>query len=201
MPIEESAIAGQNRGTEAPVGRREDAVAARFVPEAAAELIEVLACGVRPRLEVACEAGDPVVVVDELVLVDVRIVHAVDASRLERAVVRAGRADEVSPAARLVQIVVEVGACGDDAVHGAFVDEPGDREPEPPGGQGAGDPEEDHDVIGEHPLPDPMGGGEVASLEGDPLHPPEQLGGRSVRHDLERLDRGVEEARLVVPGA
>ena len=182
------------------VRRGEDAVAARLVPEAAAEPVEVLAGGVRPRFEIARETGDPVVVVDELVLIDVGIVHTIDAHGLERAVVGPRRADEVLPAARLVQVVVQVGPRGDDAVDGAVVDQPGDGEPQAPGRQGPGDAQEDQHVVAQHPLPDPARRGEVAPLERDPLHPPQQLVGRGVRRDLEGLDRHAEEARLAGRG-
>ena len=87
---------GAEQGNRCLVGRGEDAVAPRFVPEAAPEPVEVLASGIRPRFEFAREPGDPVVVVDELVLVDIGVVNAIDACCLQCAVVRPRRADEVS---------------------------------------------------------------------------------------------------------
>ena len=96
--------------------------------------------------------------------------------------------------ARFVQIVIQVGSGRDDAVDGAFTDQAGDGEPQSAGGQGARHAEEDHYVVAEHALPDPVRNGKVASLERDPLHAAEQLVGRRARHDLERLDRHVQKA-------
>ena len=58
-------------------------------------------------------------------------------------------------------------------------------------------PEEDRHVVLEHLLPDAMRGREVASLKGDPLHPRENLVGRETAFDDERLDRRLQEARLL----
>ena len=129
MPIDESAIAGQNRGTAARYAAVRMPSPSVSFQRCLPEVVQVLARGVGPRLEFGGEGGDPVVVVDELVLVHVGVVHAVDARRLQGAVVRPVRADEVSAAAGLVQVVVQVGAGGHDAVDGAVADEAGDGKP------------------------------------------------------------------------
>ena len=67
-------------------------------------------------LEREREGGDPLVVVAELVLAGVGVVDAVDVLGLQRGVVFVRRADVVVAAARLVQVVVEVGAGRDEAV-------------------------------------------------------------------------------------
>ena len=58
----------------------------------------------------------------------------------------------------------------------------------PPAVNAPATPKKINTFVGEHALPDPMGGGEVAPLERDPLHPPQQLVGRRARRDLEGLD-------------
>ena len=71
------------------VGRGQDAVVLGFLPEVLAELVEELARGVRPALELQHEGGDPLVVLAELVLARQRVVDAVDALGRERRVVDA----------------------------------------------------------------------------------------------------------------
>ena len=83
----------------------------------------------------------------------------------------AGRADVVTASARLVQIVIEVGAGRDETVDVALGDQVRDDEPHAAGAERAGEPEEDRAVAREHLLPDPPRGREVAALEGDVLHP------------------------------
>ncbi len=96
---------------------------AGLVPEMLAELVQELAGRVGPPLELQRERRDPLVVLGELVLAGERVVHAVDALGGERGVVELRRADEVPPAACLVQVVVEIRAGRDEAVDVAVLDE------------------------------------------------------------------------------
>ena len=64
MPIDESAIAGQKIGTVRTIRRRQDALAAGFLPQVLAELVEELARRVGPTLERQRERRNPLVVVE-----------------------------------------------------------------------------------------------------------------------------------------
>ncbi len=170
---------------------------AGLLPQVLAELVEELARRVRTPLERQHERGDPLVVVDELVLARVGVVDAIDVLRLERGVVLARRSDVVTAAARLVQIVVEVRAGRHQAVDVAVLDQMCGDEPHAAGAERAGHAEEDRAVVSEHLFPDAPRGREVAALEGNFLHPGEHLVGRKVRRHRERLDRHAQKTGLV----
>ena len=74
-------------------------------------------------------------------------------------------------AARLVQVVVEVGAGRNQTVDVTVRDQVGDDQAQPRCTERARQPEEDRNVILEHPLPQAVRGAEISSLERDPLHP------------------------------
>src|SRR5207344_3000819 len=57
--------------------------------------------------------------------------------------------------------------------------------------------QKNRDVVLQHLLPDAVGGGEVASLEGDPLHASKNLIRREPCFDGERLDRRLQETGLL----
>ena len=99
-----------------------------------------------------------------------RVVDTVDVIFGQRRIVSVRRADVVVLTARLVQIVVQVRAGRDEAVHVAVGDEVRDDQPEPAGAQRARHPEEDRHVVLEHLLPDAVSGGEIAPLKRNALH-------------------------------
>jgi hypothetical protein len=170
------------------VGRGQDPLLSRLLPQVFAELVEELARRVRPPLEREREGGDPLVVVAELVLLRVGVVDAVDALRLQRRIVLARRPDVVMTPAGLVQVMVEVGAGRDETVDVAVGDEVRDDQPQPAGAERARHAEEDRAVVAEHLLPDAPRGGEVPPLKRNALHAFQEIVRRGVgRHD-ERLD-------------
>ena len=101
-------------------------------------------------------------------------------------------------AARLVQIVIEVRAGRDEAVDVAIGDQVRDHQPQTAGGERARHAQEDRHVVLQHLLPDAVRGGEIASLKRDPLHASEDLIRRQPRLDGERLDRRLQETRLLL---
>ncbi len=123
-------------------------------PQMSAEQVQELAGRVRPRLERRREIGDPVVVLDEFLLAGERVVDAVDAFFGERGVVGMRRSDVVVLAARLVEVVVQVRAGRDQAVHVPVGDQVGDDQPQPAGAERARHAEKDRDVVFEHLAPD-----------------------------------------------
>ena len=133
MPIDESAMRRTEDRHRRAVRRRQNPVAAGLLPQVFAEPVEELARGVRPALERQHERGDPLVVVDELLLAGVGVVDAIDVIGLQQRIVFTRRSDVVVAAARLVQIVVEVGAGRDQAVDIPMLDEMRDDEPQPAG--------------------------------------------------------------------
>ena len=163
-----------------------------------AEQVQELAARVRPRLERRREVGNPVVVADELLFARVRVVDAIDPILGQRRVVGVRRADVVALAARFVQIVIQVGAGRDEAVDVAVGDEMRDDQAQAAGAQRAGHPQEDRHVVVEHLLPDAVRRREIASLERNPLHAREDLVGRQAGLDDERLDRRLQEPRLLL---
>ena len=92
----------------------------------AAEQVEELARGVRPRLERGREVARSSCRCRELFFARVGVVDAIDALFRQRRVVGVRRADVVVLAARLVQIVIEVRAGRDEAVDVAMQDQVGD---------------------------------------------------------------------------
>ncbi len=126
----------------------------RLVPQVLAEPVQELPRRVRPPLELEHERGDPLVVLAELVFARQRVVDAIDPLGGQRGVVERRRADEVPAAARLVQVVVQVGARRDEAVDVALLDQMRDDQPHAAGRQRAGGAQEDRRVAGEHLLPD-----------------------------------------------
>jgi hypothetical protein len=161
-----------------------------------AKLVEKLARGVRSPLERQGEAGDPLIVVDELILACISVVDPVDMLGLQVRVVLAGRSDEVPTAARFVQIVVEVCACRHEAIDIAVGQQVRDQETHAAGAQRAGHAEENRTVRPEHLFPDPPRRGEAASLERDTFHPREHLVSAQPRLDRERFHGDAKEARL-----
>ena len=147
------------------VGRREDAVSARCLPELAAELIQEFARGVRPVFEGCGKVGNPVVVADEFFLAGVRIVHAIDPALGQRRVVGVRRSDVVPPAPRFVKIVIQVGARRDETIDVAVLNQVGDDHPEAAGAQCASHAEKDRHVVFEHLLPDPERRREIPPLK------------------------------------
>ena len=176
------------------VRRRQNPVAARGLPEAAAEPIQDFARGVGTRLERGGELGDPVVVPDEFLLGRIRVVHAVDALLGERRIVGVRRPEEVMLAARLMEIVIQVGARRDEAVDAALRDQVRDDEPQPACAQRAGHAEKNRHVVAEHLQPDAVRRREVAALKRDPLHARQNLVGAEPCLDGERLHRRLQEA-------
>ena len=136
------------------VRRRQDAVVAGLLPQVAAEPVEELARRIRTPFERQRELGDPLVVLDELRLARVRVVDAVDAIGLQLRVVSARAADVVVAAARLVQIVIEVGARRDEAVDVAMLEQMRHEQAHPARAERARQPEKDRAVAPEHALPD-----------------------------------------------
>ena len=187
----------RDRGTEnryvRPIGRGQDAVRFGLCPESFAESVQKLPCRVRPRLESPGEPGNPDVVPDELILVDERVVHPVDVRFGQGPIVGTGRAEEVALAARLVQIVVEVRAGRYDAVHRTPTDQLGNDQAQAARTQRAGNSQEDQELVAEHPLPDAVCGGEIPSLERDPLHPTQHFLHRHTRLHPERFDRRLKK--------
>jgi hypothetical protein len=108
------------------------------------------------------------------------------------------RPDVVVTSACFVKIVVEVRTRRHEAVDTAVGDEVRDDESQSTGAQGACHPEKDRHIVGEHLLPHAVCRRKVPTLERDALHPREDLVGRQVRVDDERLDRRVQEARLLL---
>ena len=100
-------------------------------------------------------------------------------------------------AARFVQIVIEVRAGRDQDVDVAVGDQVRDRQAQAAGGQGAGHPQEDRDVVLQHLLPDAVRGGEVAPLKRNPFHPRQDLIRRQARFDGKRLDRRLQKTGLL----
>ena len=187
----------RNRRTEnrhvGAVGGRQDAVASGRFPEVPAEQMEKLPRGVRPRLERGGELGDPVVVRDELFLARVGVVDAIDAVVGQRGVVGVGRADVMALAAGFVQIVIEVRAGRDQAVDVAVEDQVGDDQAQAPRRQRARHAEKNRHVVLQHPLPDAVRRGEIASLKRNPLHAREHLIRAEPSLDGKRLDRRLQE--------
>ena len=116
MPIDESAMAGQKIGTSRAVGCREDPVLPGLLPQVFAELVENSREVYGRRSSVNANVGDPLVVVAELFFAGVSVVDPIDSLGLQRRIVLVRRTEVVTAAARLVQIVVEVGAGRDQAV-------------------------------------------------------------------------------------
>ncbi len=146
IPIDESAMAGQKIGTLARYAAVRMPSVLGLFPEVLAELVEELARGVRPPLELEHERGDPFVVLAELVLARQRVVHAIDALGGQRRVVERRRSDEVPAAARLVKIVIEVRAGRDEAVDVPMLDQVRDDQPHAAGRERAGRAEKDRRV-------------------------------------------------------
>ena len=159
----------------------------------AAEQMEKLARGVRPRFERARKVGNPAVVRDEFFFARVGVVHAIDPILRQRGIVGVRRPDVVVLASRFVQIVIEVCAGGHETVDVAVEDEVGDHHPQPAGGERARHPEEDRHIVLQHLLPDAVRRRKVAPLKRDPLHSPENLLRGEPRLDGERLDRRLQE--------
>ena len=153
----------------------------------------------RSRLQGCGESRNPDVVADELVLIDKRVVHPVDTSIGQRPVVGPGRADEVTLTTRLVQVVIQVRAGRHQAVDGAPVDQVGKDQSQSARAESPGDAQEDQKLVAEHPLPYPVGRGEIPSLERDPLHPPKHLVHRKAPFHPVRFDRRGKKPRL--PGS
>ena len=187
-------MAGQKIGTARAVRRRENAVLLRFAPEMGAEAIEELPRRVRPLIERRDEVADPHVVVAELFLACVGVVDAIDAVVGERGVVYPGRADVMVAPARLVQVVIEVGARRHQAVDITVLDQVRHDHPETARAERAGHPHEDRDVVLEHLLPDTVCDAEGAPLERNALHLFEKLVCLRLWIDGEGLDRHLQEA-------
>ena len=116
---------------------------------------------------------------------------------LQRRIVDSRRPEEVAVAAGVVQVMVEVGPRGDQAVDIPVRDQVCDGQPQPSRAQGAGRAKEDEHLVGEHLLPDAMRGGQVPALERDPLHAREDLLRRQVRLNGEGLHRHAQEVGLL----
>ena len=101
-------------------------------------------------------------------------------------------------AARFVQVVIQIGAGRDQAIDVTVLNQMGDDQAQAAGGQRARHAEKNRHIVFQHLLPDAMRGREVASLEGNPLHPGDDLIGREPRFDDERLDRRLQEARRLL---
>ena len=177
-----------------PVGRREDAAVLGFLPQAFAEFEQELARGVRPALELQHEARDPLVVLAELVFARERVIDAVDAFGGQRGVIDARGRHEVPAPAGLVEVMVQVGAGGHEAVDVPVLDEVRDDEAHAAGREGPGHPEEDRHIAAQHAFPDAARDGQVPPLKGHPLHLRQHVVGRQIRRDRERFDRFTEEA-------
>ena len=162
----------------------------------AAELVEQLAARVRTLLERLRKGRNPLVVVDELLFVDQRVVDAIDALGRQRPVVAAGRTEKVPPPARLVQVVIEVGAGRDQAVHVALGEQVRQHQAQAARAERAGDAQEDQHVVGQHPTPHLVGRGKAAALERDAFHAAQDLLGRQPGLHDERLHRNVEQPGL-----
>ena len=139
------------------VRRGQDPVRLRFVPEVLAQPVQEFTGGMRPLLERRGELRDPDVVPNELVFVDERVVDPIDVGVGEGTVVGAGRSEKMPVPASLVQVVVQVGAGRHHAVDRAPADQLRDDQAEPSRAQRAGDPEEDQQVVVQHPLPHSVG--------------------------------------------
>jgi hypothetical protein len=107
------------------------------------------------------------------------------------------RSDIVPLTARFVKIVIQVRAGGHEAVDVPVRDQVGDDEAQPAGAQRTGHPEEDRDLVLDHLVPDTVRRREIPALEGNPLHAGDDLVRRESSLDGERLDRSLEEARLL----
>ena len=166
------------------VGRGQDAVAARSPSRGARRAGRgTRASCTAARSSVSAKAAIHSSLSTELFLAGVGVVDAIDALGLQRRIVGMRRADVVMPAARFVQVVVEVGAGRDEAVDVAVGDEVRDDQPQAAGAERAGHAEEDRAVVAEHLLPDAARGGEIAPLKRNALHPREDFVGRKVRLD------------------
>ncbi len=163
----------------------------------ASQPIQELARRVASGFETEREVSHPVVVVDELFLARIRIVDTVDAIRLKLGVVGEGRADVVMAAAALVQVVIEVGAGGDDTIDVAGSDELGDHHSQAAGAQRSCHPQKDGHVVVQHLSPDAVRGGQCAPLERDAFHARQQLVGRESGFGKKRLDGGLKESRFL----
>ena len=175
------------------IRRREDPFLLRLLPEILTEPVEKFARRVRPALERQHERGDPLVVIDELVLLGIRVVHAIDVLRLQRRIVFARRADVVAATARLVEIVVQIGAGRNEAVDVAVLDQVRDDHPQSTGAERARHTQEDRAVVAEHLLPDAARGREVAPLKRNALHARQHLVCRQSGLDGERFNRRAKK--------
>ena len=175
IPIDESAIAGQKIGTPARYAAVRIPSLLGFLPEILAEPVEELARRIRASLERQHECGNPFVVVDELVFLRIGVVDPVDMLRLQRGIVFTRRTDVVAATARLVQIVVQIGAGRDQAVDVPVGDQVGDDHPQPAGAESAGHAEKDGAIVAQHLLPDAARRGEIAALKRNALHALEDL--------------------------
>ena len=166
----------------------------RLIPQMTAEPMEDLARRVRARVERHGEIGNPVVVPDELFFRGVGIVDAIDPILGERRVVGVRRSEEVMLAARLVEIVIEVGAGRHEAVDVPVSDEVRHDHSEAARGQRARHSEKNRHVVIEHLQPHAVRGGEIAPLKRDPLHARQDLvAGEPCLH-CEWFHRRLQEA-------
>jgi hypothetical protein len=98
------------------------------------------------------------------------------------------------PTARLVQVVVEIGASRYQTVDITVLDKVRHDHTEAARAQCAGHPHEDRDVVAEHLLPHTMCDAEGAPLERNALHLFEKLVGFHLWIDGEGFDRHLQEA-------
>ena len=141
---------------------------------------------------------NPLSLSQKFFLARIRVVHAIDTILCPRRIVGVRRSDVVPLAARFVQVVVQIRAGRDQAVDVPMLNEVGDDQAQAAGGQSAGHAEENRHIVFQHLLPDAMRGREIAPLEGNPLHPGDDLIGSESRFDDKWFDGRLQEARRPV---
>ncbi len=177
--------------------RRYDPVFLAVLAELQAEQIEELARGVGARLiERSREAPDPLIVLAKLLLVGQHVVHAVHQILGQQHVVDGGRSLVVKIPHRLVEVVKEIGAGGDQAIDEPVFDHADHQAAHPGRNHGAGHPHHDGAAVAQHALPDFECQPELFALECGALHARQDFGGAGCAHRIERAGGRGQQARL-----
>ncbi len=180
-------------------GGRHDAVFLRMLGQLQTQQVQELARGVGPRLiERGGEAADPLIVLAEFLLVGQHVVHAVDQIFGQQHVVDRGRSLVVEIAERLVQVVEEVGAGGNQAVDQPVLDHAHHQPPHSGRNHGARHSHHDGAAVAEHLFPDFESQSELLALEGGALHARQYFGSAGGAHRIERAAWAWSRMRSLV---